>query len=108
MSTTSASCQEEPSLVWVGIAIAGAALDLGLPVAQVLKGSAKGLSVLKGPLEDFARDAATLAKAGDTVAEGGDAASILARLSKQIDEAEGLEKTVAEAVKAHARRKARL
>ena len=94
--------QEEPSLVWVGVSIAAAALDLGMPVAQVLKGSAKGLSVIKGPLEEFARDAAKLGKAGEAVAEGGDAASILARLSKQIDEAEGLEQAVKNAIKSHA------
>jgi hypothetical protein len=65
--------QSEPSLLWVGIAIAAAALDLGVAAAAVWKASAPALKALEGPMMQFAKD--------------GDAAALLAK----IEAAEGLD-----------------
>lgn len=66
----------EPSLAWVGIAIAGAALDLG-GVALVLRQSAAGLAKLREPLLEFSKlEAAT--------------ETDLAKLVSKIEGAEGL------------------
>lgn len=81
----------EPSLLWVGIAVAAAALDLGLTAAQLLKASAKGLSELEVPLREFA--AATDVET---------AASRLEQLTARIDAATGLEQELKTALKARA------
>jgi hypothetical protein len=47
---------EEPSLFWVGVAIAAAALDLGFAATTVMKRSANGLRALEGPMKQFAKD----------------------------------------------------
>jgi Domain of unknown function (DUF4157) len=47
---------EEPSLFWVGVAIAGAALDLGVATTALVKQSATALKALKGPLLEFSKD----------------------------------------------------
>ena len=65
--------QNEPSLFWVGIAIAAAALDIGVAAAAVWKASASALKALEGPMLQFAKD--------------GDAAALLAK----IEAAEGLD-----------------
>lgn len=50
--------QEEPSLIWVGLAIVGAAADIGgvMTAAKLLKESATALKTLKKPLLQFAED----------------------------------------------------
>jgi hypothetical protein len=65
--------QSEPSLIWVGIAIAAAALDIGVAAAAVWKASAPALKALEGPMMQFAKD--------------GDAAALLAK----IEAADGLD-----------------
>jgi len=65
--------QNEPSLIWVGIAIAAAALDIGVAASAVWKASAPALKALEGPMMQFAKD--------------GDAAALLAK----IEAAEGLD-----------------
>lgn len=47
---------DEPSLFWVGLAVAAAALDLGLATGVVLKESAAALKALKGPMLEFSKD----------------------------------------------------
>jgi hypothetical protein len=47
---------EEPSLFWVGLAVAGAALDLGVTTTVLVKQSAKALKGLKVPLLEFSQD----------------------------------------------------
>lgn len=47
---------EEPSLFWVGVAIAGAALDLGVAASAILKESAVALKALEKPLVEFSKD----------------------------------------------------
>ncbi|HYQ18493.1 MAG TPA: DUF4157 domain-containing protein, partial [Polyangiaceae bacterium] len=71
---------EEPSLFWVGVAIAGAALDLGVAASALIKTSAAGLKALRGPLQEFAKE--------------GDVAKLLA----QIQKAEGLDLKVKQAL----------
>jgi hypothetical protein len=73
----------------VGVAIAGAALDLGMTTHQLLKISAAGLKELEVPLKEFAA-----AKDAETAAEK------LATLNAKIDAAEGLDQTVKNALKA--------
>ncbi len=46
--------QDEPSLLWVGVAIAAAALDLGVTTTTLFKMSAAGLKELEVPLKEFA------------------------------------------------------
>ncbi|WP_043686905.1 hypothetical protein [Streptomyces xylophagus] len=82
---------DEPSLVWVGIAVAAAALDLNSTVAALLKASAKGLASLEAPLREFA--AATDAES---------AAARFRTLTARIDAAEGLRPEVKAALQAHA------
>jgi len=82
---------DEPSLLWVGVAVAAAALDLGLTAAQLLKASAKGLAELEGPLREFAA-----AKDVET------AAARLEQLTARIDAATGLEEELKTALKARA------
>jgi len=53
---------EEPSLVWVGVAIAAAALDIGVAASTVVKESAAALATLKGPLLEFSRESGDVAK----------------------------------------------
>jgi transposase len=67
---------EEPSLFWVGLAIAAAALDLGVAATAVVKQSATALKALKGPLLEFSKD------------------SDLAKLLAKIEAAQGLESKV--------------
>ncbi|MEV6954456.1 DUF4157 domain-containing protein [Streptomyces sp. NPDC051183] len=88
---------DSPSLAWVVVAVAAAALDLGTTTAELLKLSAKGLTRLEGPLREFAA-------AAD--AEG--AAARLEKLAAKIDEAEGLDQGIKEALKTHAAAKAGL
>ncbi|MFJ8579385.1 DUF4157 domain-containing protein [Micromonospora sp. NPDC093277] len=83
--------QDEPSLFWVGVAVAAAALDLGMTAAQLLKMSAKGLSSLEGPLREFAA-------ASDVET----AALRFEKLTAKIDAAEGLQVEVKAALKARA------
>jgi len=64
---------EEPSLFWVGLAIAGAALDIGVATSALVKQSATALKALKGPLLEFSKD------------------SNLAKLVEQIEAVQGLE-----------------
>ena|GEM_PF-4867816 len=47
---------EEPSLFWVGLAVAGAALDLGVTATALVKQSSIALKALKGPLLEFSKD----------------------------------------------------
>jgi hypothetical protein len=47
---------EEPSLVWVGIAIAAAALDLNVAGSILIKESSSALKALKDPLLKFSKD----------------------------------------------------
>ncbi|HEV7889718.1 MAG TPA: DUF4157 domain-containing protein [Pyrinomonadaceae bacterium] len=75
---------EEPSLFWVGVAIAAAALDLGVAASAVVKESAAALKALKGPMLDFSKD-------GEFV-----------KLASQIEAAEGLKAEVKEALKREA------
>jgi hypothetical protein len=75
--------QEEPSLFWVYVAVAGAAIDIGLPIATVFADSAKGLKALEGPLQEFARGERTAAE-----------------LIAKIETAEGLSKEVKAAMEA--------
>lgn len=72
--------QKEPSLIWVTIAVAGAALDLGVAVSAVWKASSPALKALEVPLTDFAKT--------------GDKAGLLAK----IEAAEGLDKAVKRAL----------
>lgn len=50
----------EPSLFWVGLAIAAAALDLGVAATVLVKQSAAGLKALKGPMLELSRDSRKL------------------------------------------------
>ena len=50
----------EPALFWVGLAIAAAALDLGVTTTALVKQSAAGLKGLRQPMLDFAADSDTL------------------------------------------------
>lgn len=83
--------QDEPSLLWVGVAVAAAALDLGLATSQVFKASAAGLKELEVPLKEFA-----------AASETETAASRLAKLEARIDAVEGLQQEVKDALKARA------
>ena len=47
---------EEPSLFWVGLAVAAAALDVGVAASALVKQSATALKALKGPLLEFSKD----------------------------------------------------
>ena len=76
---------EEPSLFWVGVAIAGAALDIGIGATEVVRQSATALKALKGPLLEFSE------RDGD-----------LAKLLAKIDAAEGLQPKLAQALKREA------
>ncbi|MEU9347837.1 hypothetical protein AB0D74_42245 [Streptomyces sp. NPDC048278] len=82
---------QEPSLVWVGIAVAAAALDLNSTVAALMAQSAKGMAALEAPLREFA--AATDAET---------AAARLRTLTERIDAVEGLRPEVRAALRAHA------
>ncbi len=53
---------EEPSLFWVGVAIAAAALDLGMAASAVWKESAIAIKALEGPLRDFSKGSSNLAE----------------------------------------------
>ncbi|MEW1913747.1 hypothetical protein AB0442_35870 [Kitasatospora sp. NPDC085895] len=83
--------RNEPSLLWVAIAVAGAVLEIGTTTAQLLKGSAKGLAALRDPLLDAAR-----------AADAGTAAARYRALIMKIDEVEGLAPELRAALKAHA------
>ncbi|WOX14108.1 hypothetical protein [Streptomyces sp. N50] len=82
---------QEPSLVWVSIAVAAAALDLNTTVAALMARSAKGMAALEAPLREFA--AATDAET---------AAARLRTLTERIDAVEGLRPEVRAALRAHA------
>ncbi len=47
---------EEPSLFWVGVAIAAAALDLGMAGGALVKESSAALKTLQTPLMEFSKD----------------------------------------------------
>jgi hypothetical protein len=79
--------QDEPSLFWVGVAIAGAALDLGMAASAVFKMSAIALKELETPLKEFA--AATDAET---------ATAKLNALRNKITDVEGLEPKVRQAL----------
>jgi hypothetical protein len=81
--------QEEPSLLWVGVAVAGAALDLGMAASQVFKMSAAALKELEAPLKEFA--AATDAETS---------AARLKALRDKIETVDGLEPQVRKALQA--------
>ncbi|MFE2857296.1 DUF4157 domain-containing protein [Streptomyces lavendulae] len=83
--------EDEPSLLWVGVALAAAAVDLGVSAVVVLKASAKALSTLEGPLRE-------LAAASDAESAAARYRTLVAR----IDEAEGLDRAVKEALKSRA------
>jgi hypothetical protein len=82
---------EDPSLFWVGVAVVGAAIDLGIPAAQLFKKSAVALKELEVPLKEIgaARDAET-------------AAARLETLNAKIDSVQDLLPEVREALKARA------
>ncbi|MET7479569.1 hypothetical protein ABZT17_35120 [Streptomyces sp. NPDC005648] len=82
---------DEPSLGWVMVAVAAAALDLHTTVGELLKGSAQGLDRLAAPLREFA--AAT---------DAGTAAARLGALTDMIDTVHGLEGELRKALKTHA------
>ncbi|MFF7475881.1 hypothetical protein [Streptomyces sp. NPDC008092] len=82
---------EEPSLVWVGIAVAAAALDLHTTVATLLKSSAKALTSLEAPLREFA-----------ATTDVETAATRLRALTERIDAVEGLRPELKAALRAHA------
>ena len=83
--------EDEPSLVWVVVAIAGAALDMGMAASAVLKMSAPALKELEAPLKAFseASDAETAAKR-------------LEELNAKIRQVEGLDARVKAAMEAKA------
>ncbi|MFJ4318079.1 DUF4157 domain-containing protein [Streptomyces lavendulae] len=83
--------EDEPSLLWVGVAVAAAAVDLGVSAVVLFKASAKALSTLEGPLRE-------LAAASDAESAAARYRTLVAR----IDEAEGLEQAVKEALKSRA------
>jgi hypothetical protein len=82
---------EEPSLFWVVVAVAGAAVDIGaatgaiVKVGTLMKESAAGLKALEGPLKEFSR--------------GGE----LEKLLEQIEKVEGLRPQVRSALEAASR-----
>ena len=78
---------EQPQLAWVVVAVAAAALDLGVATTTLLKTSAKGLSALEVPLREFAAasDLETAAARYET-------------LVTRIREAEGLDQAVKDAM----------
>ncbi|MFI2206804.1 hypothetical protein ACH47Z_40045 [Streptomyces sp. NPDC020192] len=80
----------EPSLIWVGVAVVAAAVDLG-SVATLLTASAKGLVALKVPLRSFS-----------TATDIETAAARYRALTAKIDEVEGLAPKLRETLKAHA------
>ncbi|MFJ5032426.1 hypothetical protein ACIQB5_30915 [Streptomyces sp. NPDC088560] len=81
---------EDPSLLWVGVAVVAAAVDLG-QVATLLKASAKGLVALKVPLHDFS-----------TATDIETAAARYRALTAKIDEVEQLAPQLRATLKAHA------
>lgn len=83
---------EEPSLFWVGVAVAGAAFELGLTAGQLFKLAAPALLKLQRPLIAFAE------------ATGPDVAVRLRTLKQQIDAVEGMEEQLRAALKAQAER----
>ncbi|MFD9359344.1 DUF4157 domain-containing protein [Streptomyces sp. NPDC060031] len=78
---------DDPSLAWVVVAVAAAALDLGTTAALVLKGSAKGLASLEGPLREFS-----------AASDAESAAARFKTLAAKIDEAKGLEQGLKDAL----------
>lgn len=75
---------EEPSLFWVGVAIAAAALDLGVVTTILVKQSANALKALEPSLLAFSKD------------------GNLTTLASKIDAAEGLDLAVKTAMKREA------
>lgn len=88
---------DSPSLAWVVVAVAAAALDLGTTTVALLKVSAKGLTALEGPLREFA-----------AASDAETAVTRYNKLAAKIDEAEGLEQGVKDALKTQASAKAGL
>jgi hypothetical protein len=82
---------DEPSLFWVGVAVVAAAFDLGLTAAQLLKASAPALKTLETPLREFA-----------TASDAETMALRLEQLNARIDAVSGLEKELADSIKAYA------
>ncbi|MEV7738918.1 hypothetical protein AB0O75_43920 [Streptomyces sp. NPDC088921] len=83
--------QDKPSLFWVVVAVAGAALELGMTAAQLLNGAAKRLALLEKPLREFS-----------TAAEVETATARYQTLVEKIDEVEGLQTELRDALKSHA------
>ncbi|MFF1867653.1 hypothetical protein [Streptomyces sp. CB03911] len=83
--------QDEPSLLWVVVAVAAAALEIGTTTATLLKASAKSLSLLRTPLHEFA-----------TAADAETAAVRYRALLAKIDEVEELAPELRAALKAQA------
>jgi hypothetical protein len=85
--------EDEPSLVWVAVAVAGAALDLGMTTTQLLKiaGTAKALKELEPALKEFS-----------AVNSAETAAARLETLRAKIEAVEGLQTEVKEALEAKA------
>lgn len=81
----------EPSLFWVGVAVVAAAFDLGMTASQLLKASAPALKGLEGSLREFS-----------TAADLEKKAVLLEKLNAEIDSAAGLEKGLADSIKAYA------
>lgn len=80
---------DEPSLVWAGIAIAAAALDLGVAASVVVKESSAALKALKEPMLEFSKlEAATN--------------NDLAKLVSKIEAADGLKAEVKAALEREA------
>lgn len=87
--------QEEPSLLWVGLAIVGAAIDIGVAGSIILKEAAPGLKALEGPLRAYAEGTESaeslIAKieATDTLR-----AEVRAAMARELKVAEAAEKAI--------------
>ncbi|MDB5145996.1 MAG: hypothetical protein JWQ57_16 [Mucilaginibacter sp.] len=77
--------KEEPSLIWVGIAIAAAALDIGMAASALIKESSIALKELEVPLKEFSKD------------------NDLAKLVAKIEAADGLKAEVKAAMEREAK-----
>lgn len=102
--------EDEPSLLWVGVAIAAAALDVGMLVGAAMKMSAAGLKQLEGPLKELAAatDAETAAARLSALEARIDAANDLVKVegvagAEELAKAEELAAALKRTLKAHAR-----
>jgi hypothetical protein len=76
---------EEPSLFWVALAIAGAAVDLGVAASAVVKGSATALKSLKGAMLGFSKDGDLARFVASLEATGGLDRTLLAALRREAE-----------------------